>query len=87
MTLAEALNADLYKSHHPNVSKYTMDGKGKCEWVYYSIMADCKTQKPYPEPRVLMMQHRMFNGEMGRDYREVPLRYIERIEAKNGKKG
>ncbi len=86
MTLTEALNADLYKSHHPNVSNYTMDGKGKWEWVYYPIMADGKTQKPYPEPRVLMVQPKMFNGEMGQDFREVPLRYIERIEAKNGKK-
>lgn len=78
--LQEALNHPLYSSHEIG-DKYKMDGKGCWEMYYYPIMADGKTQKPYDEPRALMKTERKFkNGEYGMDLREVPLRYIERIE-------
>lgn len=78
--LEEALSHPLWASHLPG-DAYKMDGKGDWELVYYPMMEDGKTQKPYNEPRALMRMERIFkNGKWGVDFREVPLRYIERIE-------
>lgn len=77
-SLTEALSHPLWLSHKIG-DRYRMDGSGEWELYYYPINGDGKTQKPYAEPRALMKMDKIFNGEMGMDLREVPLRYIERI--------
>lgn len=77
--LKDALDHDLWKNHKIG-DRYRMDGKGNWELVYYPIMGCGKTQKEYDEPRALMQTERLYNGVPGVDMREVPLRYIERIE-------
>lgn len=78
--LREALEHPLY-SDHMSHHRYKMDGKGSWELYYYPILGDGKTQEVYVEPRALMKTNRIFkDGKAGMDLREVPLRYIERIQ-------
>ena len=76
--LQEALNNGIWKQHRIG-DTYTMDGK-PLAWkiAYYPIFEDGKTNEPYSEPRALIERPAMFGGEMGTDFREVPLRYLSK---------
>lgn len=76
--LKQALEAPLWLSHKLG-DRYTMDGKGNWKMVYYPLLGCGKTQEEYDEPRALMETKKMYNGKEGMDLREVPLRYIRRI--------
>lgn len=82
--LQVAMDHPLWVSHQIG-DKYHMDGKGSWDMVYYPIMGDGKINEDYDEPRVLMVTKKMYGKVEGLDLREVPLRYISRIE-KKGKK-
>lgn len=73
-----ALDNPLWKEHNIG-DNYTMDGK-KDLWsiAYYPIFEDGKTNEKYSEPRALIERPAMFNGELGIDFREVPLRYLNK---------
>lgn len=74
--LHNALSNDIWKNHQIG-DEYMMDGKPKL-WkiAYYPIFEDGKTGEEYDEPRALVETPSIFNGEMGTDFREVPLRYL-----------
>ena len=76
--LKSALSHPLWKTHVPE-RKYKVDGKGVWRLVYYPILGCGKTQKEYDEPRALMETERNYNGVIGMDLREMPLRYVDRI--------
>ena len=80
--LKEALAHPLWKGHKPN-DKYTMDNNPGWSIWYYPIFEDGKTGEEYEEPRALVGKPKKFNGEDGIDLREVPLRYLKRIEKCN----
>lgn len=75
MNLKQALNNHLWTSHKLG-DHYTMDGKPE-SWkiAYYPIFECGKTREVYNEPRALV--EKPING--GIDFREVPLRYLTRI--------
>lgn len=75
--LSQALNHPLYTSHKMG-DTYKMDGKGEWKIAYYPIFEDGVTGEAYSEPRALVEKPAIFNGELGTDFREVPLRYLER---------
>ena len=76
--LQQALSHPLWKSHKPG-DKYEMDGKGEWEIYYYPILGNGETQEIYEEPRALMIAPKMYGNTLGSDFREVPLRYVQRI--------
>ena len=76
--LKSALDSSLWRSHKKE-DRYRVDGKGVWKVAYYPILGCGKTQKEYDEPRALMETKKNFNGEVGVDFREMPLRYITRI--------
>lgn len=55
-----------------------MDKKHGWETIYYPLFECGRTMVPFDEPRALVGKPKMFNGEQGTDYREVPLRYLSR---------
>ena len=73
---------NLYDSHKIG-DLYSMDGKGEWKIAYYPILADYFGNE-YGEPRALMERPAMFEGVKGTDFREVPLRYINRIKKQHG---
>lgn len=76
--LKEALNHSIWQTHKIG-DTYKMDGKGEWKIAYYPIFEDGKTGEVYNEPRALIEQPAMFRGKEGIDFREIPLRYLERI--------
>ena len=80
--LKTALNHELYLSHSIG-DKYTMEGD-KNEWTlfYYPIFENGKTKEIYDEPRALIERRQIFNNIKGFDFREVPLRYLNRVKTK-----
>lgn len=72
--LQQALSNEIWISHKIG-NEYLMDGK-KDKWkiVYYPIFEDGKTNKVYEEPRCLVENP----IEGGIDFREVPLRYLNK---------
>jgi len=77
MDLESALN-DLEKKGHKKGDTYKMDGKGEWKIAYYPLFECGKTGEVYEEPRALIEQPSNWNGVKGTDFREVPLRYLER---------
>jgi hypothetical protein len=77
MDLESALN-DLVKKGHKKGDTYKMDGKGEWKIAYYPLFECGKTGEVYEEPRALVEQPSNWNGVKGTDFREVPLRYLER---------
>ncbi len=77
ISLEEALNDSLYSSHQIG-DEYKMDGKGSWKIAYYPLFEDGKTGDVYNEPRALVETETMFDNVIGTDFREVPLRYLER---------
>jgi len=77
MDLESALN-DLAKKGHKKGDTYKMDGKGEWKIAYYPLFECGKTGEVYEEPRALVEQPGNWNGVKGTDFREVPLRYLER---------
>lgn len=75
--LIQALNDEFYKSHNIG-DTYKMDGKGKWKIAYYPIFECGKTGEIYAEPRALVEQPIVKKDKKGIDFREVPLRYLER---------
>jgi hypothetical protein len=71
----EALNNPIWIDHKIG-DTYTMDGKDAI-WkiAYYYILEDGKTGEEYNEPRALV-ECSIPNGT---DFREVPLRYLTKI--------
>ena len=71
----DALKHPLWVGHKIG-DNYTMDGKPEL-WniAYYPIFEDGKTGEAYKEPRALI--ERPIPG--GTDFREVPLRYLNRV--------
>lgn len=63
--------------YHEIGDQYTMDNKPD-PWkiAYYPIFEDAKTGQVYKEPRALI--EKPMTG--GTDFREVPLRYLEKAE-------
>ena len=55
-----------------------MDGKGEWKIAYYPLFECGKTGEVYDEPRALIEQPSDWNGVKGTDFREVPLRYLDR---------
>ena len=78
MKLKEALRHPTWLAHKID-DLYSMDGKGEWKIAYYPILGDGQSQAIYDEPRALMERERIFKGEKGTDFREVPLRYIKRL--------
>ena len=77
--LQQALNNPIWLSHKRNVSEYTMDGNpDKWKIAYYPIFECGKTNEVYDEPRALI--EKPIKG--GTDFREVPLRYLEKLKEK-----
>lgn len=79
MTLEEALNNPIWLSHKIG-DNYTMDNKPDL-WkiAYYPIFADGITNKEYTEPRALIEKPICINGINGIDFREIPLRYLNKV--------
>lgn len=77
--LEEALANTLWVSHRVG-NKYKMDGEGKWTLTYYPTFECGKSREVYTEPRALMERPAIFEGKEGTDFREVPLRYLERIK-------
>jgi hypothetical protein len=77
MELQKALEHPLWKAHEIG-NTYKMDGKGEWKIVYYPIFEDGVSGEEYSEPRALVERPAIFNGELGTDFREVPLRYLKR---------
>ncbi len=89
--LREALNDELWRSHNLGDS-YKMDNKGSWKIAYYPLFGtwdnikdkDGNTieeiWKEFAEPRALIEQP--MKG--GTDFREVPLRYLERRDNEEG---
>ena len=80
----KALEDPLWKSHMPD-ARYAMLQNGKPtygEWrlIYYPVMGDGATGKSYDEPRALLETRKMYGSKEGLDFREVPIRYIQRID-------
>ena len=75
--LQEALNYQLWKNHQIG-DTYIMDGKGGWKIAYYPIFENGKTGENYNEPRALVEKEAMFNGKKGTDFREVPLKFLEK---------
>jgi len=72
--LNKALLNPLWIGHKPSYS-YTMDGKpDKWKIAYYPLFDNGKNGEVYEEPRALV--ERPIEG--GIDFREVPLRYLNR---------
>lgn len=71
----EALNHPLWLNHKIG-DKYTMDNNPK-PWkiAYYPILEDGRNGNKYDEPRALVEQP-IPNGT---DFREIPLRYLTKI--------
>ena len=59
---------------------YEMDGRPGWKIAYYPLLEDGKTGEPYKEARALVERPAVFDGEKGTDFREVPLRYLKRIQ-------
>lgn len=78
--LQKALNHPTWIAHTPG-DTYTMDGKPDL-WkiAYYPIFEDGKTGEIYKEPRALI--EKPMKG--GTDFREVPLRYLNKINDRQG---
>lgn len=76
----EALNHEMWINHSIG-DEYTMDGKPE-RWkiAYYPILEDGKTGEVYSEPRALIERKAVFNGMEGTDFREVPLRYLNKVK-------
>lgn len=74
--LIAALSDPLWISHKIG-NQYLMKGSGGL-WkiAYYPIFEDGKTGEKYAEPRALVERPTVFEGVLGTDFREVPLRYL-----------
>lgn len=75
--LSNALKHPLWQSHKIG-DTYLMDGRGNWKIAYYPIFEDSVSGEPYSEPRALVEKPAIFKGKTGTDFREVPLRYLER---------
>lgn len=77
-----ALADQIWKDHKLG-SDYHMDGKmDNWKIVYYPIFEDGKNGEVYQEPRCLV-EKPIFGGlgeQIGIDYREVPLRYLNKAD-------
>jgi hypothetical protein len=74
-----ALSNDVWINHKIG-NEYQMDGKpNKWKIVYYPIFEDGKTNEVYVEPRALVETpiHGKLGEQIGTDFREVPLRYLQ----------
>lgn len=76
MNLPQTLNDPKWINHKIG-DTYKMDGKGEWKITYYPLLECGKTGDIYEEPRALIEQEAIWNGEEGTDFREVPLRYLE----------
>lgn len=78
--LINVLDHNLWKNHQIG-DTYTMDGKPQ-PWkiAYYPIFEDGKTGEQYDEPRALVEKPMILDGKEGTDFREVPLRYLTKIQ-------
>ncbi len=75
MTLQQSLSDPKWQSHKLG-DTYTMDGKpDRWKIAYYPISDNGATGEQYEEPRALI--EKPMKG--GIDFREVPLRYLEKI--------
>ena len=72
-----ALSHKLWISHKIG-DIYEMDGSSGWKIAYYPLFECGKTGEQYKEPRVLVEKPAIFQEEKGTDFREVPLRYLER---------
>ena len=83
LKLEIALVHEIWLSHKIG-DEYTMDGKpDKWKIAYYPIFEDGKTGEVYDEPRALVEKPILggkFNEVIGTDFREVPLRYLNKTE-------
>ncbi len=90
-TLATALSAPIWETHKIG-DTYTMDNKPDAwKMSYYPIFEDGKTHEMYDEPRALVERpikvieksKTALGGQIvkeGIDFREVPLRYLTKIQ-------
>lgn len=69
-TTAEALADPLWVSHKVG-DIYIMDGEPGWKIAYYPLLGE-------GEPKALVERPKRFGGTMGTDFREVPLRYLQR---------
>jgi hypothetical protein len=75
-----SMSKTTYQNHKIG-DEYQMDGKpDKWKIAYYPILEDGKTGEIYEEPRALV--EKPIPG--GTDFREVPLRYLTKINKDNG---
>lgn len=78
MNLEKSLADNIWLDHKIG-DTYTMDNKpDKWKIAYYPIFEDGKTGEEYNEPRALV-ERPIPNGT---DFREVPLRYLTKINVK-----
>lgn len=79
--LQEALNNITWLNHEIG-DTYNMPETPLFIWriAYYPIFEDGKTKEIYSEPRALIERKAMFGKIIGIDFREVPLRYLLKIE-------
>ena len=77
--LQEALNNELWLNHKIG-DNYIMDNKPDL-WkiAYYPIFEDINN-KEYTEPRALIEKPICIKGINGIDFREMPLRYLQKIK-------
>ena len=77
--LQEALNNPTWLNHKIG-DNYTMDNKPDL-WkiAYYPIFEDGKTNIPYSEARALIEKPICIKGVNGIDFREIPLRYLNKV--------
>jgi hypothetical protein len=76
--LENALAHPVWMEHQID-DVYSMDGKPGWKIAYYPIFADGKTGEAYKEPRALVERPAVFNGAAGTDFREVPLRFLTKV--------
>lgn len=83
MTLSETLNNPIWQDHKIGDTYCLVHSNGTKDpgWkiAYYPIFTDGKTGKPYDEPRALIERPALFNGEKGIDFRETPIRFLQKI--------
>jgi hypothetical protein len=61
---------------HKIGDEYSMDGVKGWRIAYYPIIEDGKTGEKYQEPRALVERPM----KIGIDFREVPLRYLNKVK-------
>lgn len=81
-SLKNALDNPIWKNHAIGDEYYMDDNKSET-WkiAYYPILEDGKTHVAYDEPRALIEKPIVIKGVSGIDFREVPLRYLKKVNS------